>query len=142
MLTTVLIVLHILVALGIIGLVLLQHGKGADMGSGFGGGASGSLFGATGSANFLSRATAVLAAVFFMLSLALAYTATRRPAEEGGGVIDVIRQNKESKVPAPSQNPAADVPNPPPQAAPAAPAQPSESNKDKQRRVGKECRSR
>jgi len=132
MLTTVLIVLHILVALGIIGLVLLQHGKGADMGSGFGGGASGSLFGATGSANFLSRATAVLAAVFFMLSLALAYTATRRPAEEGGGVIDVIRQKQESQVPAPSQKPAADVPKPAPQAAPAAPAQPSESNKDKQ----------
>ena len=57
----VLVVLHVLLALGIIGLVLLQHGKGADMGSGFGGGASGSLFGATGSANFLSRTTAVLA---------------------------------------------------------------------------------
>ena len=94
MLTTVLIVLHVLVALAIIGLVLLQHGKGADMGSGFGGGASGSLFGATGSANFLSRTTAVLAALFFILSLALAYTATRKPAEEGGGVIDVIRNNR------------------------------------------------
>jgi preprotein translocase subunit SecG len=129
MLTTVLIVLHILVALGIIGLVLLQHGKGADMGSGFGGGASGSLFGATGSANFLSRSTAVLAALFFILSLALAYTATRRPAEEGGGVIDVIRQKQEQQVPAPSQKPAADVPKPAPQAAP---AQPAESNKDKQ----------
>ena len=58
----VLIVTHVLVALAIIGLVLLQHGKGADMGSGFGGGASASLFGATGSANFLSRATAALAA--------------------------------------------------------------------------------
>ena len=113
MLTTVLIVLHVLVALAIIGLVLLQHGKGADMGSGFGGGASGSLFGATGSANFLSRTTAVLAAVFFLLSLALAYTATRKPAEEGGGVIDVIRQ--QSQVPAPSQKPAADVPKPPAQ---------------------------
>ena len=66
MLTQVLIVLHVLTALAIIGLVLLQHGKGADMGSGFGGGASGSLFGATGSANFLSRATAVLAAIFAM----------------------------------------------------------------------------
>src|SRR6267143_7139183 len=92
MLTTVLIVLHILTALVIIGLVLLQHGKGADMGSGFGGGASGSLFGATGSANFLSRTTAALATLFFLLSLALAYTATRKPAEQGGGVIDVIRQ--------------------------------------------------
>src|SRR5438128_11761185 len=100
MLTTVLIVLHILVALAIIGLVLLQHGKGADMGSGFGGGASGSLFGATGAANFLSRMTAVLAAIFFVLSLALAYTATRRPASEGGGVIDAIR-NKEPEKPAP-----------------------------------------
>src|SRR6202007_2024069 len=96
MLTTVLIVLHVLVALSIIGLVLLQHGKGAAMGSGFGGGASGSLFGATGSANFLSRTTAVLAALFFILSLALAYTATRKPAEEGGGVIDVIRSREQA----------------------------------------------
>jgi preprotein translocase subunit SecG len=80
--------------------VLLQHGKGADMGSGFGGGASGSLFGATGSANFLSRATAVLAAIFFALSLALAYVATRRPAEEGGGVIDVIRKQQPVEKPA------------------------------------------
>ena len=122
MLTTVLIVLHVLVALAIIGLVLLQHGKGADMGSGFGGGASGSLFGATGSANFLSRTTAVLAALFFILSLALAYTATRKPAEEGGGVIDVIRQQQQ--VPTPAQKPAADVPKPEPQPQGAAPAQP------------------
>jgi preprotein translocase subunit SecG len=98
--TTLLIVLHVLVALTIIGLVLIQHGKGADMGSGFGGGASSSLFGATGSANFLSRTTAVLAAIFFLLSLALAYTATRRPASEGGGVIDAIR-NREAEKPAP-----------------------------------------
>ena len=122
MLTTVLIVLHVLVALSIIGLVLLQHGKGADMGSGFGGGASGSLFGATGSANFLSRTTGVLAAVFFVLSLALAYTATRRPTEEGGGVIDVIRNKQQ--VPAPSQKPAADVPKPPAPPQDAAPAKP------------------
>jgi preprotein translocase subunit SecG len=83
----VLIVFHVLMALAIIGLVLLQHGKGADMGSGFGGGASGSLFGATGSANFLSRTTAVLAAVFFASSLALAYLATSRP-REAGSVVD------------------------------------------------------
>jgi preprotein translocase subunit SecG len=126
MLTSVLIVLHVLVALAIIGLVLLQHGKGADMGSGFGGGASGSLFGATGSANFLSRSTAVLAAIFFLLSLALAYTATRRPAAEGGGVIDVIRQKQE--VPAPSQKPAADVPKPAPQQG----ATPAQERQDKQ----------
>jgi preprotein translocase subunit SecG len=121
MLTTVLIVLHVLTALAIIGLVLLQHGKGADMGSGFGGGASGSLFGATGSANFLSRTTGVLAALFFLLSLALAYTATRKPAEEGGGVIDVIRQQQQ--VPAPAQKPAADVPKPAAQPQDSAPAQ-------------------
>jgi preprotein translocase subunit SecG len=90
--TNILIVVHVLVALAIIGLVLLQHGKGADMGSGFGGGASGSLFGATGSANFLSRATAVLATIFFILSLALAYLATKKPATEGGGgVMDAVR---------------------------------------------------
>ena len=113
----ILIVVHVLVALGIIGLVLLQHGKGADMGSGFGGGASGSLFGATGSANFLSRTTAVLAALFFMLSLALAYVATRKPAEEGGGVIDAIRAKQtqpakpEAKKPE-AEKPAADAPKP------------------------------
>jgi preprotein translocase subunit SecG len=89
--TNILIAAHVLVALSIIGLVLLQHGKGADMGSGFGGGSSGSLFGATGSANFLSRATAVLATAFFILSLALAYVATKRPVEAGGGVMDAVR---------------------------------------------------
>jgi preprotein translocase subunit SecG len=67
---------HILVGLAVIGLVLLQHGKGADMGAAFGSGASGSLFGASGSANFLSRATAVLATIFFCTSLALSYLAT------------------------------------------------------------------
>ena len=92
--TNVFIVVHVLVALAIIGLVLLQHGKGADMGSGFGGGASGSLFGATGSANFLSRATAVLATIFFALSLALAYLATHRTTTEGGGVMDAVRQQQ------------------------------------------------
>jgi len=120
--TNVLIVFHVLVALAIIGLVLLQHGKGADMGSGFGGGASGSLFGATGSANFLSRTTAVMAAVFFILSLALAYVATRRPAAEGGGVIEAIRQ----------QQPQQPAPQAEPKPAPAQPATPAEAPKDKQ----------
>ena len=69
---------HILVGAGIIGLVLLQHGKGADMGAAFGSGASGSLFGASGSANFLSRTTAILATVFFLTSLGLSYLATTR----------------------------------------------------------------
>jgi len=89
--TNLIIVTHVLVALAIIGLVLLQHGKGADMGSGFGGGASSSLFGATGSANFLSRATAVLATVFFILSLVLAWIATNAP-REGGSVVDRVQR--------------------------------------------------
>lgn len=66
-------ILHLLVAATVVGLVLLQHGKGADMGAAFGGGSSGSLFGATGSANFLSRTTAVVAALFFATSLGLTY---------------------------------------------------------------------
>ncbi|MBN3788645.1 preprotein translocase subunit SecG [Burkholderia sp. Ac-20353] len=72
-LKTLIIVVQVLSALGVIGLVLLQHGKGADMGAAFGSGASGSLFGATGSANFLSRTTAVLATLFFVATLALTY---------------------------------------------------------------------
>ena len=68
-----------LTALGMIGLILIQHGKGADMGAAFGSGSSGSLFGASGSANFLSRTTAVLAAVFFVCTLALAYFGNLRP---------------------------------------------------------------
>ncbi|HKT99358.1 MAG TPA: preprotein translocase subunit SecG [Paraburkholderia sp.] len=72
-LKTLIIVVQILSALGVIGLVLLQHGKGADMGAAFGSGASGSLFGASGSANFLSRTTAILATVFFASTLALTY---------------------------------------------------------------------
>lgn len=76
LLETIILVVHILVALVVCGLVLLQHGKGADMGAAFGSGSSGSLFGAAGSANFLSRSTAVLAAVFFATSLGLTYLGT------------------------------------------------------------------
>lgn len=82
---------HILAALGVIGLVLLQHGKGADMGAAFGSGASGSLFGATGSANFLSRTTAVLAAVFFITSLSLAYIASNKPKTTGSVMQDAVK---------------------------------------------------
>jgi preprotein translocase subunit SecG len=89
---TLLLVLHVVVALAIIGLVLLQHGKGADVGASFGGGSSGSLFGATGSANFLSRTTAVLAAIFFASSLALAYLASHHPVEGGSsGLMDSVK---------------------------------------------------
>jgi preprotein translocase subunit SecG len=84
---TLIVVVHVLSALGVIGLVLLQHGKGADVGAAFGGGASGSLFGATGSANFLSRATAIIALVFFLSSLGLAYLANAKP-RTGGSIMD------------------------------------------------------
>ncbi len=80
---TLVLVVHVLSALSIIGLVLLQHGKGADMGAAFGGGASGSLFGSTGSANFLSRTTAVLAAVFFVTSLALTWFSAHKTEAKG-----------------------------------------------------------
>ena len=71
-------VIHVLAAAGVIGLVLLQHGKGADMGAAFGSGASGSLFGVSGSSNFMSRATAICVAVFFTTSLTLAYMSSHR----------------------------------------------------------------
>ncbi len=71
-------VLHLLVAVAVIALVLLQHGKGADMGAAFGSGSSGSLFGASGSANFLSRSTAVLATAFFLTSLGLTYFSSQK----------------------------------------------------------------
>ncbi len=75
-------------ALGMIGLILMQHGKGADMGAAFGSGGSGSLFGASGSANFLSRTTAVLAAVFFVCTLMLAYFGNIRPATSSWSVLE------------------------------------------------------
>ncbi|HEX2545809.1 MAG TPA: preprotein translocase subunit SecG [Ramlibacter sp.] len=83
-LSTVLLAVMILSAVAMIGLILIQHGKGADMGAAFGSGSSGSLFGASGSANFLSRTTAVLAAVFFICTLALAYFGyTVKPTTSG-----------------------------------------------------------
>jgi preprotein translocase subunit SecG len=86
-LLTILLAVQMLSAIGMIGLILIQHGKGADMGAAFGSGASGSLFGATGGANFLSRTTAVLAAVFFVCTLALAYFRNLAPSEAGGGSV-------------------------------------------------------
>lgn len=74
-------IVQIIAAIGVIILVLLQHGKGADMGAAFGSGASGSVFGATGSANFLSKATAWLAALFFITTLVLAFAANNRTRE-------------------------------------------------------------
>jgi preprotein translocase subunit SecG len=86
-LSTVLLALQMLSALIMIGLILVQHGKGADMGAAFGSGGSGSLFGASGSANFMSRATAVLATVFFVSTLALAYFSGVRPTNTGSGSV-------------------------------------------------------
>src|SRR5262245_29853383 len=80
---TLILVVDVIVALCIIGLVLLQHGKGADVGAAFGSGVSGSLFGASGSANFLSRATAILALVFFLTSLGLTYVSSRKSDSRG-----------------------------------------------------------
>lgn len=80
---TIFLTVQMLSALAMIGLILVQHGKGADMGAAFGSGGSGSLFGASGSANFLSRTTAVLATVFFICTLALAYFGNLRPASSG-----------------------------------------------------------
>jgi preprotein translocase subunit SecG len=87
---TLILAVQLLTAVTMIGLVLIQHGKGADMGASFGSGASGSLFGATGSANFLSRTTAVCASVFFVCTLALAYLGSQGGgrAESGGSVLD------------------------------------------------------
>lgn len=88
---------HILVAIAIIGLVLMQHGKGADMGAAFGSGASGSLFGATGSANFLSRATGILAAVFFVTSLTLAYIGSNKPKTTGSLMQEPVQSQSVSQ---------------------------------------------
>ena len=103
---TLLLGLHVVVAAALIGFVLLQHGKGADMGAAFGSGSSGSLFGAAGSANFLSRTTAILATIFFLSSLGLTYLASTRSAVGPG---DVMKQGVMQKAPEPATK-AAEVP--------------------------------
>ena len=126
-LLSVVLVLQMLTALAMIGLVLIQHGKGADMGASFGSGASGSLFGASGSANFLSRTTAVCAALFFVCTLALAYFGNERARpSEGSSVLDRagIAAPAASAASAPSlgQIPGAAPAGSAPVAAPTAPA--------------------
>ena len=123
-----LIAVQVVSAASIIILVLLQHGKGADMGAAFGGGASGSLFGASGSANFLSRTTAVLATVFFLVTIGLAYTATNVRARNSGAE-GVMGSVPAAPLPPPAPQGPADLvpgnaPAPSGGAAPA-PAQPS-----------------
>lgn len=105
LLITVAVVLQVISAVAIIVLVLLQHGKGADMGAAFGGGASGSLFGATGSANFLSRSTAVASTIFFCATLALTFGGQVRKAPAAGGVLSTVTTEQK----APTQ-PASPVP--------------------------------
>lgn len=95
---TILVVLHVLVSIALIGLVLIQHGKGADAGAAFGSGASGTVFGARGSANFLTRVTAWLAAAFFILSLALAYIVHGQSSTESV-VDDIVPAADSVKVP-------------------------------------------
>lgn len=110
MLHNVLLIIHLLVAIGVVALVLIQHGKGADAGAAFGGGASSTVFGSQGSGSFLTRATGVLATIFFITSLSLAYLSTQsvRPTS----VVDIVKEQK-SDVPAAATQPAkptSDVP--------------------------------
>jgi len=113
------IVVQVLSAIAIVGLVLLQHGKGADMGAAFGSGASGSLFGASGSSNFLSKSTALAAAIFFASTLGLSVLASKgnAPAASGASMMD----NVKAPAPAPVGGAAA-IPSAAPAPAPAAPA--------------------
>jgi preprotein translocase subunit SecG len=104
---TLILVVQLLSALVMIGLVLVQHGKGADMGASFGGGSSGSLFGATGSANFLSRSTAVCATIFLLCTLALAFAGTTGTKRGGGSVLD--QAGPAASAPAATPAPAAGV---------------------------------
>jgi preprotein translocase subunit SecG len=114
MLLNLLLIVQLLSALVMIGLVLVQHGKGADMGASFGGGSSGSLFGATGSANFLSRSTAVCATVFFVATLGLSFAGNQRQASDGGSVLDraaVTAPPAASAAPAAAQIPGVPAPD-------------------------------
>ncbi|MGB4115068.1 MAG: preprotein translocase subunit SecG [Polaromonas sp.] len=126
---TIVLAVQLLTAIVMIGLVLVQHGKGADMGAAFGSGGSGSLFGASGSANFLSRTTGVLAAVFFACTLALAYFGNIQPRATGSSVLEgaavVAPAPAASAATGAAQIPGTSVPVSNSVNAPAAPARPS-----------------
>jgi len=110
MLHNVILVIHVLVAIGVVGLVLIQQGKGADAGAAFGGGASSTVFGSQGSGSFLTRATGVLATIFFITSLTLAYLSTQNVNPTS--VVDTVNEQK-ADVPAVVEKPAkstSDVP--------------------------------
>ena len=120
---TLVLVIHILAALTIVGLVLLQHGKGADAGAAFGSGASGSVFGASGSANFLSRATAIAALVFFLTSLGLTYFISTRSESKGVMATQPAREDKSLPGQIPPTAPAAPAAKSAPPAEPGSKAQ-------------------
>lgn len=117
---TILIVIHLFLAIGLVGLILIQHGKGADMGAAFGSGASATVFGSGGAGNFLSRTTGILAALFFVTSLALAYfamqtgeTASLMDGAEAPAVIEQSVPAVDAELPVVPEAPAAsdaDVP--------------------------------
>lgn len=123
----VILIVQILSALGMIGLILVQHGKGADMGAAFGSGGSGSLFGASGSANFLSRTTSILAAVFFVSTLLLTYLGGSRSSSTGsvleGAAVTAPAANSTATPAAVPASPANQIPG----NAPAGSAEPAKS---------------
>jgi len=132
---TALLIVQVISALTIIVLVLLQQGKGADMGSAFGGGSAGSLFGAAGAANFLSRTTKWAAVVFFVATAALAYLGRPAPTAPQGGVMDNHTDQSVPTTPGSAPAPAPAVPDAsvpsvpaPPPAAPAQPEAPAKKN--------------
>jgi preprotein translocase subunit SecG len=126
MLQNFILLFHVLAAGAIVVFVLLQQGKGADMGAAFGSGSAGSLFGSSGSANFMSRMTAIMATVFFITSLVLTYVAANTGASRG--LMDRVPATPASQIPVPGA-PAAGAPAVPVPAAPAAPAAPAEAAK-------------
>ena len=130
-LNTIVLVVHVLVGVMMVGLILIQRGKGADAGAAFGSGASGTVFGARGSANFLSRSTAILAAMFFCTSLGLAYLGTQQeaprslldvPAESAGAdspALPAVGPPQETGAPAPATGALPALPAAPQPAVPA-----------------------
>ncbi|MCE3284318.1 MAG: preprotein translocase subunit SecG, partial [Steroidobacteraceae bacterium] len=116
-LQTLAVVFHVLLAGAIVGLVLLQRGKGADAGAGFGAGASGTVFGSRGSASFLSRTTAVLATLFFLTSLGLSYLFSQQ--KQPTSVFDTLPQQQAPAPTAPQSQPGAMMPELPATQAPA-----------------------
>jgi preprotein translocase subunit SecG len=127
MLQQILLVIHVLLSAAIIGFVLLQRGKGADAGAGFGSGASGTVFGARGSSTFLSKTTAILATCFFISSLSLAYIASHRTATGPKSLLEQVPASAPAPVKAPAPATGSDLPAVPQATtpAPAAPADPA-----------------